>query len=274
MICNKCGNRLPEDSEFCQYCGSRIEKVAVVQEAAPVVEPASIPREEPAAAVQAVMPQWVEKEAPKPMPAPHLQRTIDFSTDHYPHRLEPQVEAPQKAPEAKKSKQPKRKYCSRCGGVIDPQSKRCTGCGKQYFRGIRFKKCSAATIVLSLVIVALMGLNVYQLIIHFRNKEAFYQAQTTAQTLKKENADLNTKVNSQKVTIQIKEDEIASLKNSTDLYELYFDFCFDHVRIIGNDGTNVYHRYACNKLDMSNGFLVLNSEAADYQNYTRCSSCH
>ena len=28
MICNKCGRKLPDDSEFCQYCGEKIETVA------------------------------------------------------------------------------------------------------------------------------------------------------------------------------------------------------------------------------------------------------
>lgn len=40
MKCTKCNHSLPDDSEFCQYCGSRIEKIVVT----PVVET----REEPA----------------------------------------------------------------------------------------------------------------------------------------------------------------------------------------------------------------------------------
>ena len=31
MICPKCNHRLPDDSEFCQYCGYRIEKAETQQ---------------------------------------------------------------------------------------------------------------------------------------------------------------------------------------------------------------------------------------------------
>ena len=37
MICNKCGKTLPDDSTFCQFCGSKIEIIAVSTDETPSV---------------------------------------------------------------------------------------------------------------------------------------------------------------------------------------------------------------------------------------------
>ena len=46
MICNKCGKTLPDDSTFCQFCGSKIAT-------APAEETSSISKEEDLAKILA-----------------------------------------------------------------------------------------------------------------------------------------------------------------------------------------------------------------------------
>ena len=41
MICSKCNHNLPDDSEFCQYCGSKIQKVTNITDNIPVASPAT-----------------------------------------------------------------------------------------------------------------------------------------------------------------------------------------------------------------------------------------
>lgn len=44
MFCNKCSHKLPDDSEFCQYCGNKLQmEMASTAEETPNVQPAEIP---------------------------------------------------------------------------------------------------------------------------------------------------------------------------------------------------------------------------------------
>ncbi len=68
------------------------------------------------------------------------------------------------APPAKPQKiyaaQPKTVYCRQCGKPIDNETKKCTGCGKQYFRGIR--PITFLCIVLVVAVLALAAIGVIQ----------------------------------------------------------------------------------------------------------------
>ena len=297
MTCNQCGNRLPDDSEFCQYCGSRIEKMEdpqMVDEMSPI-----LCEDEPMSGETEKQPEE-EAVTPQPMVEEDSQETVD--TMDVASQSQPAREskgdvttASKKTPKEKKTKQPKKKYCSRCGGVIDPQSKQCTGCGKQYFKGVKINKVFVTITALSLGIAGLIGTNVFQYINLSQTKEELQEVQSNSamsefriETLedkieeleesnldyRKEVANLRTANNDHKTTITIQKQEIETLESYKDFYHDYFEFCNDYVAVIGDDGTDLYHRYGCSKLDTSMGFWVLNNEAAEYRGYTRCSHCH
>ena len=83
MKCDKCNNTLPEDSEFCQYCGRKNN---------------------------------TEK----------MEATADV-------RLAPGISQSVKNFHINKASNTKGKYCKSCGGALN-KTKKCTGCGKQYFQ--------------------------------------------------------------------------------------------------------------------------------------------
>ena len=143
------------------------------------------------------------------------------------------------APAPQSGKSAKRKYCSRCGSAIDSKTKKCSGCGKQYFRGLRFTKFSVTVIILALVIAALSTLCVLQ-------SKTIENMETKVSDLEDEKRDNRAKLN-------------------------FFD---NYVEIVPNDGTRKYHKWGCSKLDTSNGFWIFNTAAAAEDDYKKCPYCH
>ena len=155
-------------------------------------------------------------------------------------------------PKEKQDKKIKIKYCSQCGSQIDPVTKKCTGCGKQYFRGLRFTKFSIAVIALASVIAIVSTLGFLQYI--------------NTQELKAEISDLESQVKN-------KQSIIDSLQSQVWDNEELVDFVNNYVVFVEDDGTNYYHKYECYRFK-GDYFWAFNIEAARDKGYKACPYCH
>lgn len=219
MICNKCNHKLPDDSEFCQYCGTKIE-----------IQP-----------LETISVEGNSTKTKNEQP----NDSIDLQA---------------------KETNVKMKYCSRCGAVIDNATKQCTGCGKQYFKGIKINK-GFIIVLLAVLLMSSVVLNVVQLI----SKNQVEQELDVA--LEKNNKLLN-EINNLEGKVKSKESEVSKLANQVSSQKKIVDFVNRNVAFRANDGTNCYHKVDCDRFNASYGFYVYGKNTAKSLGLRRCSSCY
>lgn len=151
---------------------------------------------------------------------------------------------------SKKERRPR--YCSRCGSIIDNETKKCTGCGKQYFKGIRFSKSSVVIIVLLVAVIGLTVLNINQY-----DDCQFY----------KDNCKMKDE------QIENWRNRAATLEAQISEYKSKVEFMDEYVVCVEDDGTNLYHRYECERF-VGNSFWVFNVDTAEVRGYRACPNCH
>lgn len=228
MKCPKCGFTLPEDSEFCQYCGARVIRTSEISPADLQVEKAV------AAPSEISLLEELPVNAAADVPA--QQESVEASTEGSavsPVLVVPEVdhdeEAPLEAapPVGKEGKTPQ--YCTRCGGLIDPVTKKCPGCGKRHF----FAGEPIPILFLSLALVAAIGLNIAQFVIgQDRSKKAAELGQTVSAqeaiidkqkiTISEREATISEQgatIRGQEATISKQKNTIEDLESARQIYK-------------------------------------------------------
>lgn len=144
----------------------------------------------------------------------------------------------------------KRKYCARCGNVIDSATKKCTGCGKQYFKGISWKLIVSGMV--GVLLVSSCVINVCQYV-------ALSEANDTIANLQKRNVAL--------------QGDVDDLKSDLSSQKSKIEFFDEHVVFVEDDGTKLFHKYECERF-VGNYYWAYNVELARYNGYKPCSRCH
>lgn len=145
-----------------------------------------------------------------------------------------------------------KEYCSRCGSLIDFDTKICTGCGKQYIKGIRITKSLVLIVVLSILLIVSIFINITQL---------------------KEITEIDSQRRSFEERIDNLQSEISDLEYKLYVNQNIVDFIDEYVVFVEDDGTNLYHKFNCHKF-IGNNFWVYNIEAAIGWELSPCPYCY
>ena len=183
--------------------------------------------------------------------------------------------APAPVPVASPSKPKKQKaiFCKYCGQLIDQDTKKCTGCGKQYFRLPKAKKSAVVLWVVILLSVAAIGLCMRQI----------SQYQQQIESLNTQIAQLNTDLETANQSAENWKSRFD--QEQSEKYKLQYerialrqdlDFFNRHVVFVLDDGSREYHKYDCLlfKYRGNAKFWAYNTEAAKSKGYKTCSLCN
>ena len=159
-----------------------------------------------------------------------------------------EAESPKKADRSEPTTTGSIRYCQKCGGVVDPETKICTKCGKQYFK---FPKKQMGRAVVVLLFLAMAGGLAY--------------LYTQNQALVKENESISHQLRKAKLSYTTVYSNYQSITKE-------YGFYHNHAVII-LDNQPYYHSFGCSSLPLLDNKRILNIEAAIDYGYEPCPEC-
>ena len=179
-------------------------------------------------------------------------------------------------PTQDRSRSMKPKFCKYCGGAID-ENKKCTGCGKQYFRMPKFSY-RFLTYGIGMCVIILLT---YEVCYYKSEYESEYQEKINLQAAlnisnsKYESleADYKTLENKYKNS----ENNIKSLSDRIKQYRHYKDAAiywnqYGAITTSTSYGS-LYHIYSCDKVQKANNLYVMTIWEAQDSGYVPCPDC-
>lgn len=161
-------------------------------------------------------------------------------------------------------------YCKYCGCEID-KNKKCTGCGKQYFKFPKLHTVITCLLVFALIIVCISWYGL---------EEMYYNVVA-------ENTEIKSSYNELKTKYEEKQDELNEIESQRDKfkesnehyqsllseYRETAQFWNKYGAIITETGTK-YHTYNCQYISGISDKYVMTIWEAEDAGYTPCSKCH
>ena len=195
-ICPSCGQKLPKESEFCPYCGmslatqrekTKVELFPESKEELNAVSESSITPERPQPAKSAID----SSQKPVSKESESLSSTVKNQNNRNKVTF---------------------KHCKKCGGIIDPKSRMCTDCRKQYF----VPRYGMPIIILSVLLAVSLGISA---LLFYYLSDSKYEVEHLLGLVELKNdniTELRTKNEKQQKTISDQESTITELYEKID----------------------------------------------------------
>lgn len=248
MKCTKCGHNLPDDSKFCQYCGSSISENATSQPVQDDAETSTAPVQPVRLNLSAV------DETPCTFGNYHVSGSDVAFVPENQHKetlvqstLQPKKTPAQANPTAAEVEPEFRPIASR---GTPPMTENDTENPEPHSKGSAIRTALVILFAVLFIVSYMTNINL--------RKET--------DILKNENASLETE-------IAELEDEKNKLQSKLRSYSNEIEFIDEYVVFIEDDGTDMYHKYECSKF-LGESFWVFNIAAAEGDGFTPCPRCY